>query len=102
MNIGIDIIDCERVAGLVNEKVFSAEELAYIHQKNNALPTIAGLFAAKEAFFKARGTGIIKSELPKVVISHHPDGQPFYANFPQSTLSISHTSTTAVAVCMIF
>lgn len=102
MNIGIDIVDCDRVGGLVNEKIFSAEEIAYIRQKNNALSTIAGLFAAKEAFFKARGTGIIKSEMPKVVIGHRTDGQPFYVNFPQSTLSISHTKTTAVAVCIIF
>ena len=48
MNIGIDIVECERVAGLVSEKVFSVKELDYIHQKRNALSTIAGLFAAKE------------------------------------------------------
>ncbi len=102
MNIGIDIVECERVANLVNDKIFSADELAYIRQKNNAMPTIAGLFAAKEAFFKARGTGIIKSQLPQVIIGHNELGQPFYVNCPQSTLSISHTNTTAVAVCIIF
>ena len=102
MNIGIDIVECERVAGLVSEKVFSAEELAYIQAKKQALPTIAGLFAAKEAFFKAQGTGIIKSQLPQVVIGHRDDGQPYYVNFPRASLSISHTQTTAVAVCIIF
>jgi len=102
MNIGIDIVECERVDGLVNEKIFSADELTYIHQKNDALETVAGLFAAKEAYFKAKGTGIVKSELPKVVISHRDNGQPFYAHDPQSVLSISHTNTTAVAVCIIF
>ena len=102
MNIGIDIVECERVAGIVNDKIFSAEELAYIRKKNQALPTVAGLFAAKEAYFKAKGTGIIMSELPKVVIGHHANGQPYYANDPKTTLSISHTTTTAVAVCIIF
>ncbi len=102
MNIGIDIVECERVAELVSDKIFSAGELAYIRQKNNALPTIAGLFAAKEAFFKAQGTGIVKSQLPQVEIGHKTDGQPFYVNFPQSALSISHTNSTAVAVCIIF
>ena len=102
MNIGIDIVACKRVSGLVNAKIFSAEELAYIRQKRNALPTIAGLFAAKEAYFKAKGSGIIKSELPKIVISHHENGQPFYAHEPNASLSISHTDTTAVAVCIIF
>lgn len=102
MNIGIDIVDCERCGGLVNEKVFAASELAYIKSKNDALDTIAGLYAAKEAYFKAKGTGIIKSQLPKVVIEHDELGKPYYANEPQSALSISHTATTAVAVCIIF
>ncbi len=102
MNIGIDIVECERVAGLENKKIFSKEELAYIEKRNHALSTIAGLFAAKEAYFKARGSGIIKSELPKVIIGHSQTGQPYYLNDPKTVLSISHTETTAVAVCIIF
>ena len=102
MNIGIDIVDCERCGGLVSEKIFAATELAYIKSKNNALDTVAGLYAAKEAYFKAKGTGIIKSQLPQVVIAHDELGKPYYANDPHSTLSISHTATTAVAVCLIF
>lgn len=102
MNIGIDIVECERVANLVSPKVFDAEELTYIEQKKRALPTVAGLFAAKEAYFKAKGTGIIKSELPRIIIGHHADGQPFYVNDAHASLSISHTNTTAVAVCIIF
>ncbi len=102
MNIGIDIVECERVKNLVSNKIFSQEELEYIKNKNGALSTIAGLFAAKEAYFKAKGSGIIKSELPKVVIDHHKNGQPFYKNEHNSALSISHTDTTAVAVCIIF
>ena len=102
MNIGIDIVECERVAGLVSEKVFSVKELDYIHQKRNALSTIAGLFAAKEAYFKAKGCGIVKSQLPKVEVGHRPDGQPYFVNEPQSSLSITHTDSVAVAVCIIF
>lgn len=102
MNIGIDIVECNRVGGLINAKIFSPEELQYIDQKRGALPTVAGLFAAKEAYFKAKGSGIVKSELPKVAIGHHENGQPYYLNDPQAVLSISHTDTTAVAVCMIF
>ncbi|MCQ2382482.1 MAG: 4'-phosphopantetheinyl transferase superfamily protein [Clostridia bacterium] len=102
MNIGIDIVDCERVAGIVNEKVFSAEELTYIEQKKQALPTIAGLCAAKEAYFKAKGTGIIKSELPKIVVGHDENGQPFFFYVTHAMLSISHTGAIALAVCIIF
>ena len=102
MNIGIDIVECKRVAGLISDKVFSVNELKYIHAKHDALPTVAGLFAAKEAYFKAKGTGIIKSELPKVEVGHHAGGQPFYVNDSQCALSISHTEDTAVAVCINF
>ncbi len=102
MNIGIDIVECERVDNLISDKVFSQSELAYIRKKNSSLQTVAGMFAAKEAYFKAKGTGIIKSKLPEIVIAHSENGQPFYEQDPQSTLSISHTKTTAVAVCIIF
>ena len=102
MNIGIDIVECERVKGLVNSKIFSEEELNYIHKKNDALPTIAGLFAAKEAYFKAVGTGIVKSELPKVVIGHYDNMKYFNRNNPYIALSINQTKTIAVAVCINF
>ena len=103
MNIGIDIVECDRFADLVdNQKIFSASELEYIRKKNLALSTVAGLFAAKEAYFKAQGSGIIKSKLNQIVISHHKNGQPYYENQPNTALSISHTQNTAVAVCIIF
>ena len=102
MNIGIDIVDCYRVSGLVNKKIFNEYELEYIAQKNNALSTVAGLYAAKEAYFKAKGTGIIKSQLPEIAVRHRADGQPYYVNDEKASLSISHTVTTAVAVCIIF
>ena len=102
MNIGIDIVECKRVANLISDKVFSQSELNYIYSKNDSLQTVAGMFAAKEAYFKAKGTGIVKSKLPEIVISHTENGQPFYEQDSQSVLSISHTETTAVAVCIIF
>ncbi len=102
MNIGIDIVECDRVGGLLSNKIFSEKELRYISQKKGDLSTVAGLFAAKEAYFKAMGTGIVKSELPEIEIGHHENGQPYYVNNGQAVLSISHTATTAVAVCIIF
>ena len=102
MKIGIDIVDCARVDGLVSEKVFAPGELSYICAKNKALETIAGLYAAKEAYFKAVGTGIIKSKLPSIEIAHDAKGCPYYVHDRNTTLSISHTATAAVAVCIIF
>jgi phosphopantetheine--protein transferase-like protein len=101
MKIGIDIVEIERFAGFKYPDIFSAAELEYIQDKNNPPETTAGLYAAKEAYFKATGTGIIKSKLPEIEIAHDQNGKPYYRNNPTASLSISHTKTTAVAVCII-
>ena len=114
--IGIDIQDVERVEkfALTNkmQRMFSQRELEYINQKGNAGETIAGMFCAKEAFFKAVGSGINLSQLTQVEIAHHKTGAPYYILSPDViqqhnltaaniNLSISHTKNTAVAVCVI-
>ena len=110
MKIGIDIIEVERMRGLGEKmnRVFSADEMKYLESKNFAPETIAGMFSAKEAFFKALGTGVMHGKLRQVEILHHQSGQPFYRlgnDFEKNlsvSLSISHTSKTAVAVCVIY
>ena len=108
MRIGIDIQDASRFEKLVGtkkmQKMFTKSELSYIGSKNNSLDTIAGLYCAKEAFFKALGTGILHNQLCKVEVLHDVAGAP-YINTDLTdkpiTLSISHTKQTAVAVCII-
>ena len=100
MKIGIDILDVGRN---IPDGVFSEYELEYIKGKGQgSIRTATGIFAAKEAYFKAKGTGIIKSELKKVEVRHKPGGAPYYGNDHNAALSISHTDTTAVAVCILF
>ena len=69
--------------------------------------TLAGLFAAKEAFFKAMGTGICTA-LTEVEILHTPEGQPCYRLRDKAgnlaagwtlCLSITHEEGMAAAVC---
>ncbi len=61
--VGIDMIEVERVAEKINknsgfrELIFSEAEIAYCEAKKNKFQHYAGRFAAKEAFFKALGTG---------------------------------------------
>jgi phosphopantetheine--protein transferase-like protein len=100
MNVGIDIAEIERFTGANIGGAFSAAEMEYIRGKPNKAETMAGLFCAKEAYFKAAGTGILKSRLPSVEIAYDGGGRPFYKNDPNALLSISHTKTTAVAVCI--
>ncbi|HQH56888.1 MAG TPA: holo-ACP synthase, partial [Candidatus Marinimicrobia bacterium] len=61
--IGIDLIEVERIARQLigkthfREKIFSPNEIAYCEEKSNQAEHYAARFAAKEALFKALGTG---------------------------------------------
>ena len=105
MQVGIDIQDIEPVKRFIGTnkmtRIFTASELEYIAKKAHSPLTVAGMFCAKEAFFKALGTGIDIKKLLEVEIRHTPLGAPYYSNDPSAILSISHTKTTAVAVCII-
>ena len=114
--IGIDIQDVDRFESFAQtekmRRMFSQRELDYISKKSHSLETIAGMFCAKEAFFKAVGSGINISQLVEVEVGHLKSGAPYYILSPEiikqnnlSTaridLSISHTKMVAVAVCHI-
>ena len=63
VGIGTDIIEIERInKAILNtpqfmEKSFTIQEQTYFKQRKNAVESIAGNFAAKEAISKALGTG---------------------------------------------
>ena len=106
MKIGIDIQDTAPFKRLVGTpkmgRMFSAYELEYLATKNFAPQSMAGLFSAKEALFKALGTGIQKSKLSQYEVLHDKNGMPhFDVEGLKLSLSISHTKTTAVSVVII-
>jgi holo-[acyl-carrier protein] synthase len=81
--VGIDIIEVERVSGNImkengfRELVFSANEIAYCEAKTNKFEHYAARFAAKEAFFKAIGTGWLKdTAFNEVEIINDEYGKP--------------------------
>lgn len=62
IGLGTDIIEIARIEkGMQSigfkEKVFSEQEILYCEKKANRFESFAARFAAKEAFFKALGTG---------------------------------------------
>ncbi len=112
--IGLDLCEISRMEHLrmmtrFTERYFTEEEQAYISSKGkNAAQTMAGLFAAKEAFGKALGTGIV-FDLREVEIIHDHAGQPAYrlhgkireqTEGERFSLSISHDGGIAGAVCL--
>ncbi len=81
--IGIDIIEVDRIAEKIEknngfkELVFSAKEIAYCEEKTHKNEHYAARFAAKEAFFKALGTGWLNgTAFNEVEITNDEHGKP--------------------------
>jgi holo-[acyl-carrier protein] synthase len=61
--IGIDLIEVERIRKQLERgdrfvnRIFTPDEIVYCDSKKNRAQNFAARFAAKEAFFKALGTG---------------------------------------------
>ena len=112
--VGFDLCEIARMEkSAENEhflnRFFTEREADFIRSKGrNGVQTMAGIFAAKEAFAKALGTGIT-FDLRDVEVLHSEAGQPCYALAGEAArlagndrflLSISHDGGMAGAVCV--
>lgn len=105
--IGIDIVNIKRVEKIYKKfndsflsRFFNSNEIAHIKKKNNSVETISGLYAAKEAVSKARGTGFSKLKFKDINILYK-DGCPFaIVDNKLYYISISHEREYAVAVAV--
>ncbi|MFS0691085.1 holo-ACP synthase [Sporosarcina sp. 179-K 8C2 HS] len=107
--IGLDIVELERIARLDDRsdklrlRILSKRELRLYEElpQHRQVEFLAGRFAAKEAFAKARGTGIGKNcRFGQVEILPEPSGKPvlyFDGKEVQGFVSITHTRTVAAA-----
>jgi len=108
---GVDAVEIRRIAKSIQRpgflrRFFSEEEQAYFESRKTAPQTVAGHFAAKEAFSKAMGTGLAGFELREVTVRHDERRKPFLVMEGQAaalaagwsfSLSITHTEDTATA-----
>lgn len=103
---GIDVAEVRRFAEMKNldgflHRVFSKEEQAYLSAKKTPFESIAGHFAAKEAFSKYMGSGLRGFAWGDIEVLHDSIGKP-YIRFmgcrSAADVSISHSDTVAVAV----
>jgi holo-[acyl-carrier protein] synthase len=118
--IGIDIVDVQRIAEKIGkeqgfrELVFSAGEIRYCEAAAHKYEHYAARFAAKEAFFKAAGTGWINgTAFNEIEISHAENGRPLLLltgttavtmqqkGIGRMAVSLSHTKTIATAMVVI-
>lgn len=123
MRVGVDIVDIIRFEKLIQnerflEKYFTHYEMGYIRaQERSARSTqsLAGIYAAKEAFLKALGIGIGGGiALNEIEVNHEKSGRPTIKLVTSKSLiilnsmgienidvSISHTDEVCMASCLV-
>ncbi|GBR76302.1 phosphopantetheinyl transferase EntD [Candidatus Termititenax persephonae] len=120
--LGFDAVDIARVRKIVEteageaflKKVFTERELAYCRRGGQRqYESLAARFAAKEAVGKALGVGIgLGTDLTGIEVLNDAKGKPSIVlhdrplelarekNIENFAVSLSHTETTAYAVCL--
>ncbi len=111
---GIDIVELARIEKLMNRQPNFVDRILTPLEKERFLSLsekrkvefLAGRFAAKEAFSKAKGTGIGKElSFQDMTIVSAEKGKPYFSE-PEMTdcnvhLSISHSEQYAIAQVII-
>lgn len=103
---GTDIVKIERMKSFLGksavDSVFTKKEKEYILGKKNPEETAAGIFAAKEAIFKALGKSIYK-RMTLAEVNYDENGKPYFKLDEEffgkvsSSLSVSHDGDYAIA-----
>ena len=118
IGIGTDIIEISRVRQAVGreifkQKVFSAAEQNYCESRGKQkYSSYAARFAAKEAFFKALGTGIFSRPAdveivndergrPEIFLHGKVAAQAKLLGVEKISVSLSHSHNFATAVCIV-
>jgi len=120
LGIGIDMIEVDRVMEKIDksngfrEKVFSELEITFCESKKNKSENYAARFAAKEAFLKASGLGLMMGhQLSDIEVVNDDHGKPFFNlrgdfktkgaehHWNKIHLSLSHLQHIACAVVIL-
>jgi holo-[acyl-carrier protein] synthase len=113
--IGIDAVDIDRFrrslarTPSIRNRLFTAEELAYVAPKADPVPSLAARFAAREAVMKAMGLGLGAFGFHEVWVTRAESGEPSLAITGRALelaidrgittwhLSLTHSALVAVA-----
>lgn len=116
MRVGIDTVEISRIKKSLDikgfkERVFSAEEIELINNKGLPEQSYAANFAAKEAFSKALGTGVVGFALNEISVLRDEKGAPYISLIGRAkeaaiglrfTVSLTHTRTDAMAIVIAY
>jgi len=115
--IGVDVVAISRIRRVLKRwgerfirRIFTEEEASYCMRKNDPAPSFAVRFAAKEAFFKALGTGQKRGiRWKEVGVTNDGSGRPYLSvnrdrqalmdaeGIAKVFLSLTHDGNAAVA-----
>ncbi len=119
IGLGTDIAEVARIAKSIEnsafrDKIFSKTEITYCETKTNKAENYAARFAAKEAFFKALGTGwrgmmafneveVVNDELGKPTLNLLGEAGKVLVerNIKKIHISLSHTKEMAMATVIL-
>ena len=107
IKIGIDIVEIKRIEKLIKKYGLNLKFLNEDEKYTIKAESIAGIFAAKEAFSKALGTGIGKEfSFKDISILKDSKGKPYIKlNSPisikNSDISITHDGGFAIAAIIV-
>lgn len=120
LGIGVDIVECLRIAQMIErhgerfiERVYAPVEIEYCRSRRAATQHYAGRWAAKESVMKALGTGWVRGvNWTDIEIQNEPGGKPsvFFRGgvrdlvealgIAEMQLTLSHCRSHAVAMAL--
>lgn len=118
---GVDIVEIERIRKVIErqggrfiDRVFTLEEQQFCRRHRDSAPHFAARFAAKEALFKALGTGWAKgvtwldaevrreqAEAPEIILYGEAQKKRVQLGAGRVHLSLSHSEQWAVAMVIL-
>lgn len=118
IRVGTDIVEIDRIKKSAQrqsfvERVYSPQEREMFEEKSFPYPSMAGNWAAKEAFSKALGTGVRDFKLSEVEVLRDEMGAPYIKLSGNAekiakkmglefSVSISHCENYATAVVISY
>ena len=99
MKVGIDLVQISRIKDLM-EKKETIKKIFHISEITDDPESLAGIFAAKEAYFKAIGK---KKKWLDIEIKKNKEGKPYIISDKKEriNLSITHEGGYAAAIVII-
>lgn len=100
--IGTDIVQISRIEKSIKSErflksVYTESEIEHC----KSAESFAGIFAAKEALLKAKGSGI-NSRLCEYEVLHDEHGKPYFNGVENCDVSVSHDGDYAVASVILW